>query len=506
VGDSPESSRNAQEGADPGSAPRLATGISGFDAITNGGIPKRRATLVVGTSGTGKTILGLQFLAAGAKRYGEKGVLVTFEEVPEDIVANAESFGWDLTGMVARDELRIVDASPDPSGPDAFDFEDVLAKVQRAVAGSGAERVVLDSAGALFPHLRDPIAVRRGLRALIEGLRPLRVTTLVTAERGEDYGPVARFDVEDFVVDGIVLLRHPLERRVRARTIEVLKLRGGSHLSGEFPFTIASRGGIEVVPRPVFELKRAASTDRVSTGNVELDAICGGGFFKDSVVLVTGATGTGKTLIGCQFVRSAVETGERALFFSFEESRSQLFRNAMSWGIDFADAERSGRLKLEFRRPERMLLEDLLLDLRRIVDEFAPTRMVIDGLTSLARTALPDAFREFSVAVTSFVKEKDIAVVFTETAALDAGLDGHTASHVSTMTDAIMLLRYVESGGSAHRALLLLKMRGSKHETGVHEYRIDDHGLHVLAPMPDVVGFIPGSPTVATAQNTGRDR
>lgn len=486
---------DAAVGPEGGSAERLETGIPGFDAISGGGIAKGRATLVVGTSGTGKTIFGLQFLATGARDYGEKGVLVTFEEVPEDLVRNADSFGWELTELVTADAFRIVDASPDPDDPEEFDFDELLDKIRAAVARSGAQRVVLDSVGALFPQLRDPFTIRRGLRQLIEGLRPLGVTTIVTTERNEDYGPVARFGVEDFVVDGIVVLRHPLERRVRSRTIEVLKLRGLSHLSGEFPFMIDGQAGIEVVPRPHFEVEQEAPRERVSTGNAELDAICGGGYFKDSVVLVSGPTGTGKTLIGCEFIRTAVENGDRALFVSFEESRSQFFRNAASWGIDLQGPVASGQLRLEFRRPERMLLESLLLDLRGLVDEHQPSRLVFDGLTALERTSLPDAFREFSVAVTSFVKEKEIAVVFTETATLDMRFGGAAESHVSTMTDAIILLRYVESGGSAHRGLLVLKMRGSSHESGVHEYTIDDGGLKVLGPMPDVTGFIPGAPT-----------
>jgi circadian clock protein KaiC len=147
-----------------------------------------------------------------------------------------------------------------------------------------------------------------------------------------------------------------------------------------------------------------------------------------------------------------------------------------------------------------MLLEDLLLDLRRIVDEFRPTRLVIDGLTALERTALPDAFREFTVAVTSFVKEKEITVLFTETATLDMQFGGAAESHVSTMTEGIILLRYVESGGEAQRGLMVLKMRGSRHETGVHEYRIQDDGLHVVGPMADVVGFIPSAPTARQAE------
>lgn len=497
--DQAEQHSPTQNGA---AVPRLATSIPGFDTITHGGIVKGRATLVVGTSGTGKTIFGLQYLAMGARHHGDKGVLVTFEEVPEDLVRNAQSFGWDLTNLVARDELRIIDASPEPGESGEFDFEALVGRVQEAVARVGARRVVLDSVGVLLPQMRDPFEVRSGLRALIEALRPLRVTTVVTTERTDDYGPVARFGVEDYVVDGIVVLRHPLERRVRSRTIEVLKLRGAAHMSGEFPFTIGADRGIEVVPRPAFELRQEASFDRVSTGNTELDAICGGGWFKDSVVLVSGATGTGKTLIGCEFAQSAVRSGERALLVSFEESRSQFFRNARSWGIDLREPDRSGLLRLEFRRPERMLLEDLLLDLRRMLDEFEPTRMVIDGLTALERTSLPDAFREFSVAVTSLLKEREVTVVFTETTTFDMNLGQSTESHISTMTDAIVLLRYVESGGSAHRALMVLKMRGSRHESGVREYTITDDGLQILGPMPGVVGFIPGSPSAPTATAT----
>jgi len=358
--------------------------------------------------------------------------------------------------------------------------------------------LVLDSVGALFPQFRDPFVVRRGLRRIIEALRPLGVTTLISAERGDEYGSVARFDVEDFVVDGIIVLRHPLERRTRARTIEVLKLRGRSHLTGEYPFTIRSGSGIEVIPRPVFEVKQEASTARVSTGNEELDRVCGGGYFRDSIVLVSGSTGTGKTLLGCEFVKAASDRGERALFFSFEESRNQLLRNAASWGIDLAEAERAGNLRLEFRRAERMLLEDLLLELRELVEEVDPQQIAIDGLTTLERWSLPQAFREFWVSLISFMKERDITVVFTSTRTIGIGNDDSIEAHISTMTDAILVMRYVEAGGEAHRGLLVLKMRGSAHDTSVHEYRITSNGLHIEGPMEGVTGFIPGAATIAT--------
>src|SRR3954454_8593389 len=483
---------------------RLPTGIPGFDTLTEGGIVAGRSALLVGTSGSGKTIFGLQFLVEGARQFGEPGVLVTFEEVPEDIVRNGDGFGWDLRRRIASGELTIIDASPDAAATDEhFDFAALVTQIRTVVGNVGANRLVLDSVGALFPQFRDPFVVRRGLRRIIEALRPLGVTTLISAERGDEYGSVARFDVEDFVVDGIIVLRHPLERRTRSRTVEVLKLRGGSHLSGEYPFTIGRGRGVEVIPRPAFELKQAASSERVSTGNDDLDRIGGGGFFRDSVVLVSGSTGTGKTLVGCQFIDAAANGGERGLYLSFEESRNQLLRNASSWGLDLAQHERSEALRLEFRRPERMLLEELLLEIRAMVDDFKPTRMVIDGLTSLERASLPEMFREFAVSVISYMKEKDVVVVFTDTATLEMERESATEAHISTMTDAILLLRYVEAGGEAHRGLLVLKMRGTAHDAAVHEYRITSDGLEMLAPRTGVVVLLRGAPTAGPAAQEG---
>jgi circadian clock protein KaiC len=475
---------------------RLATGIPGFDTIAGGGIVAGRAALLVGTSGSGKTIFGLQFLVEGVRQFSEAGVLVTFEELPEDIVRNADGFGWDVSGKVAAGALTIIDASPDTTtGEEEFDFDALVSRLRIAVENAGAKRVVLDSIGALFPQFRDPFAVRRGLRHIIETLRPLGVTTLISAERSEEYGSVARFEVEDFVVDGIIILRHPLERRTRSRTVEVLKLRGRSHLTGEYPFSVRQRG-LEVIPRPVVEVKQESSTERISTGNDELDRVCGGGYFRDSVVLVSGSTGTGKTLLSCEFVNAASERGERALFFSFEESRTQLLRNAASWGIDLAKCEGEGSLRLEFRRAERMLLEDLLLELRAIVEEYQPERIAIDGLSTLERSSLPAAFREFWVSLIGFMKERDITVLFTSTKALGMDAESTTEAHISTMTDVILLMRYVERGGEAHRGLLVLKMRGTEHETRVREYRITSTGLSIEGPMESVAGFIPGAATM----------
>ena len=474
---------------------RLETGIPWFDTITEGGLVKGRPVLVVGTAGTGKTIFGLQYLATGAGQFGEPGVLVTFEEVPEDIVRNADSFGWDLSGLVASGQLSVVDASPDAASDGDFDFAALVDELQEAVRSTGAKRLVLDSIGALFPQFRDSLVVRKGLRHIVDALRPLGVTTVISAERNDEYGPIGRFDVEDFVVDGIVVLRNPLERRTRSRTIEVLKMRGATHMSGEYPFTIRDDAGIEVIPRPVFELRQEASSKRVTTGNEKLDRMCAGGFFTDSVVLVTGSTGTGKTLLGCEFINAAAASGERALYLSFEESRNQLLRNAASWGIDLGAHEQSGNLRLEFRRPERMLLENLLLEVRGLVDEFKPNRVVVDGLTSLERASLPNTFREFTVSVVSFMKERDIVVVFTNTDPLgNVETQAYDESHISTMTDGIVMLRYIETRGGLKRGLMVLKMRGTSHDTAVHEFRITDDGLEIGEPLPDVVGFVPGAP------------
>lgn len=478
---------------------KLPTGIVGFDQIANGGIPKSRSTLVSGTAGSGKTVMALQFLLAGVRDYDESGVFVTFEEAPADLMLNVRSFGWDLEGLVAQKRIAVVDATPEPgeetihTGP--YDLSALLARIENAIRSVNARRVILDAIGALFPQLTDANVIRRELHRIAAGLRKLGVTTLVTMERTDEEGGVGRWGVEEFVADNVLLLRNRLEQEKWRRTIEILKFRGATHQKGEYPFTIDTEDGLTIIPLSAIELKQKSSDIRVSSGVPELDKMCGGGMYRDSIILASGATGTGKTLMVAQYVKAAIDAGERALLFGAEESREQLTRNAMSWGVDFEKAEREGRLRIVCRYPEVMGLEDHLLQMKRDIHDFKPHRVAIDSMSAFERVSTPKSFREFVIALTSTVKHLEITGLFTNTTSMLTGGESITETHISTITDTIILLRYVELHGEMRRGLTVLKMRGTFHEKEIREYMIDGSGMHILKPFRGVHGILTGSPT-----------
>ena len=487
---------------------KLPTGIPSFDVIAKGGLPKNRTTLVSGTAGSGKTVFAMQFLAAAILEGTETGVFVTFEESAADIRSNMASFGWDLPKWEREGKLAFVDASPDPeidtieSGP--FDLGALLARVDNAVKKVKATRVSVDSLGAVFSQFSDQSIVRRELFRIASALKSMGVTALLTAERTNDYGPVARFGVEEFIADNVMILRNVLDEESRRRTIEILKFRGTDHQKGEYPFTILPERGLIVIPLSAMQLKQKSSDLRVSSGSADLDEMCGGGFFRDSVILVSGATGTGKTLTVTQFLKGGADEGERCLLLAFEESREQLFRNARGWGFDFEGMEKSGTLRVVCDYPEVAGLEDWLLNIQAIITEFKPKRVAIDSLSALERVGSPKAFREFVIGLTSFIKHEEITGLFAATTAALMGGPSITETHISTLTDSIILLRYVEMFGDMKRGLTVLKMRGSTHDKGIREFTIDGEGMHLGRRFRNVTGILSGAPTHVTPADVER--
>ncbi len=477
---------------------RLATGIPGFDLIASGGLPRSRATLVSGTAGSAKTVFAAQFLAAGILNAGEPGVFVTFEESPGDIRANMLGFGWDIERWEREGSWAFVDASPRPNEEAVvsgeYDLGGLLARIEYAVRNTGAQRVSLDSLGAIFGRFQERAIVRAELFRITAALKRMDVTAVLTAERAHDYGDITAFGVEEFVADNVIILRNALEDEKRRRTIEILKFRGAPHQKGEFPFTIIPGQGIVVVPLSAIELKQKSSDVRISSGTAELDAMCGGGFFRDSIILVSGATGTGKTLMVTEFMKGGAENGERCLLFVFEESREQLMRNAIGWGVNFEAMEQAGLLRIVCEYPESASLEDRLIRMKAITEEFQPHRVAVDSLSALKRVSSVKGFREFVIGITSFMKELEIAGLFTSTTATLLGGVSVTDTHISTITDSIILLRYVEMFGEMRRGITVLKMRGSMHDKDIREFTIDNQGMHIGKPFRNVTGILAGTP------------
>ena len=488
--------------------PKITTGLSGFDHISFGGLPEARTTLVAGTSGSAKTVFAAHFLAAGIISFDEAGVFVTFEEPAGEIRRNMRGFGWNVEGWEEEGKWAFVDASPSPSVEPIltgdFDFGGLLVRIESAISRTSAKRVVLDSLGAVFAEFSDSATVRRELLRITASLRELGVTSVLTVERTHEFGEIARFGVEEFVADNVVILRNALDGEKRRRTLEVLKFRGTTHAKGEYPFSVVPQKGIEVIPLAAIGLTQGSTNIRVTSGNEKLDEMCGGGFFRDSVILVSGATGTGKTLSATQFIGAGARAGEKCLLLAFEESHDQLSRNATSWGHDFATLEANGKLRVSCIYPEVQSLEDHLISIRDQIEAFRPDRVAVDSLSALERVSTEKGFREFCIGLTSFVKQKEIVTLVTSTTPTLLGGTSVTEAHISTITDSIILLRYVEMFGEMRRGLTVLKMRGSLHEKSIREYHIDQNGMTLGAQFRNVVGILSGNPHNVPIDETER--
>ncbi len=387
---------------------KLETGIPGFDLISEGGLPIGRTTLVVGSAGCGKTVFSCQFLIEGIKR-GETGVYVTFEESPKNIRRNMRGFGWDIAKLEEEGKWYFVDASPEPgknpyvSGD--YDLSPLLARIQYAIDKVKATRVSIDSLGAIFSYIPNKAQIRDDLFIIVSALRDVNSTAILTSERNEEYGPISTHGVEEYVADNVIILRNVLIEEKRRRTLEILKYRGSSHQQGEFPFTIITDTGFVAIPLSAMAPEdKDSSTIRISCGNEKLDEMCGSGFYRDSIILASGATGTGKTLLCTQFISAGFKNNERCIYFAFEENRHQLMRNAWGWGTDFQEAEEKGLLKIIFRYPESTRLENHLIKMQEAIREFKPHRVVIDSLTALEKVATLDGFREFIASLNATVR------------------------------------------------------------------------------------------------------
>lgn len=485
---------------------KVKTGINGFEEITYGGLPKGRATLISGSSGSGKTIFATQFLIEGIRQQKEPGVFVTFEENTADLSNNVSSFGWDIHKHEKENMWRYVDASiPFESETEIvgeYDLQALIVRIGAVIKEINAKRIVLDSIGSLFNYFQDPFIIRRELYKVLSFLKKKNIIIILTSERLDEYGLVSRFGIEEYIADNVVILRNVLENEKRRRTIEILKYRGSIHSAGEQSFVIDPNLGIVIIPLTRLQLTQRSSTTRVHSGNNTLDAMCGGGFFKDSVILVSGATGTGKTLMVTEFIRGGFINGEKVLFLAYEESQEQLTRNAQGWGIDFDIMQKEQKLMLRALYPESASLEEHLLHIQKLIEEFKPNRFALDSLSAIERGSSKKNFREFLIALSSYLKKKEITSIFTSTSTTIIGGSSVTDSHISTITDSIILLRYAEVFGNIHRVVAVLKMRGSKHTKDIFEFDIDENGMKISERKFSMMsGILGGVPLHAPAEN-----
>lgn len=459
--------------------PKAPTGIPGMDEITGGGLPKGRPTLVAGGPGCGKTLFAIEFLVNGAMQYDEPGVFVAFEENAKELAQNVASLGFDLKKLSKQKKLiveyiRVERSEIEETGD--YDLEGLFIRLGYAIDSIGAKRVVLDTIEVLFSALSNEGILRAELQRLFRWLKDRGVTAIVTAERGE--GNITRFGLEEYVADCVILLDHRVTEQVSTRRLRIVKYRGSLHGTNEYPFLIG-KDGISVLPITSLALNHEASTERVSTGIRELDDMLDGkGFYRGSSIMLSGTAGTGKTSLAATFVEAACERGERSLYFAFEESASQIVRNMHSIGIDLLPYVRKGLLQIEVARPSQYGLEMHLVIMYDLIREFKPKIVVIDPITDFTSVGSEFEVKSTVTRMIDFLKAKQVTGLFISITPEEESPDRSVVG-ISSLIDAWVSLRNLESNGERHRGLFVLKSRGMAHSNQIRSFELTDDGIKI---------------------------
>jgi len=461
---------------------KAPTGISGLDDITNGGLPQGRPTLVSGGPGSGKTLLGVSFLVNGAQQFAEPGVLMTFEENAQELAQDVRSLGYDLDSLVAQKRLVVdyihVDRSEiEETGE--YDLEGLFVRLEHAIKQIGAKRVMLDTIETLFGGLSDTGVLRAELRRLFRWLRDREITTVVTAERGDQL--FTRQGLEEYITDAVISLDHRVHEQISTRRIRVVKYRGSTHGTNEYPFLI-NRDGITVLPVTSLLLEHEATNERVSTGLPALDDMLGGkGYYRASTVLLSGTAGTGKTTMAAHFVDAACARGEKCLYFLFEESPQQMIRNMRAAGIDLQRWHDKGLLKFHADRPNRHGLETHLLEMHQAVEIFDPGIVVVDPITNLMSVGTQSDVRAMLTRIIDYLKTRGVTALFTSLATSASSLEA-TEAIISSLMDTWVLVAINEEDRKRNRWLYVLKSRGMPHSNDVRAFEIGDRGVNIQSP------------------------
>ena len=478
------------------------TGIPGFDEITGGGLPAGRPTLACGSAGAGKTLFAMEFLVRGATLYNEPGVFISFEETSEELATNVASLGFDLQQLVANkklilDYVFIERSEIEETG--AYDLEGLFLRLGHAIDQIGAKRVVLDTLEALFAALPNEAIIRAELRRLFRWLKERGVTALITCERGE--GTLTRYGLEEYVADCVILLDHRVEDQISTRRMRIIKYRGTSHGTNEYPFLI-DEDGFAVLPITSLGLNHKAPTQRVSTGIARLDTMLGGkGFYRGASILVSGTAGTGKSTIAAHFVDAACQRGERALFFAFEESQDQIIRNMRSIGLHLEKHVKQGLLTFRNARPSNYGLEVHLALIHKAIAEYEPNVVVVDPITNFLGIADGPSTKAMLTRLMDFLKSKQITAMFTSLTDSTTDVEDSQVG-VSSLMDAWLLVKNIESNGERNRGLYILKARGIAHSNQVREFLMTDKGIELVDAYVGVEGMLMGS---ARAVQTARE-
>jgi circadian clock protein KaiC len=473
---------------------KTPTGIGGLDEITSGGLPTGRPTLVCGSAGCGKTMLAIEFLVRGITEFGEPGVFIAFEESPEDLAKNVASLGFNLKQLEEQEKLIVeyihVDKS-DMAVAGGFDLEGLFLAMQSCVESIGAKRVSIDTLEVLFGGFDDQSLLRQEIKRLFTWLKDRELTTVITAERGD--GSLTRQGMEEYVSDCVIMLDHRIIDQISTRRLRIVKYRGSTHGTNEYPFLI-DEGGISVLPISSLSLDHEAGRERISTGIPRLDSMMEGkGYFRGSSILVSGTAGSGKTSIANFFANATCSRGEKVLYMAFEESPSQIKRNMESLGLDLDQWVKMGLLHYQASRPSMYGLEMHLVKIHKMVRDFKPKVVIIDPISNLTGMGAVNEVNAMLVRLIDFLKAEGITALFTS---LTSGLHAHieaTEVGISSLIDTWLLVRDIELNGERNRGMYVIKSRGMSHSNQIREFRLSSKGIDLVDVYVGPSGVVTGS-------------
>ncbi len=472
---------------------KAPTGIAGLDEITAGGFPKGRTTIVCGGPGCGKTMLGIEFLVRGALQFNEPGVLMAFEETPQDMAKNVASLGFDIQELADKKKLYLDYIYVEPSEiqeTGEYDLEGLFIRLQNAVESIGAKRVMFDTLEALFSGFSNPGILRAEFRRLFRWLKDRELTAVVTAERGD--GTLTRQGLEEYVSDCVILLDHRVRDQISARRLRIVKYRGTRHGADEYPFLIDEQG-MSILPLTSLQLQHKVSNERVSTGVPDLDEMLEGkGYFRGSSILLSGTAGSGKTTLAASFADATCRRGERCLYIDFEESRNQVERNMKSVGLHLDRWTRKGLLFHEAWRPTQFGIEMHLLRIHKLIETVKPQCVILDPVTNLINGSSEREVYSMLMRLLDFLKGAGITAIFVS---LTGGGDDleKTMVGISSLTDTWILLRDLESNGERNRIVYVLKSRGMAHSNQLREFVMTSRGIKLIPAYVGPGGVLTGS-------------
>ena len=487
----------------PASVEKTPSGIAGFDQITGGGLPKGRSTLVCGGPGSGKTIFAVEFLVRGAE-LGEPGVFVTFEESVADLANNVASLGFDLARLQAENLLVVDYVHVDPAEIEeagGYSLDGLFVRLQHALSTTGAKRVAIDTLEVLFSSLKDATVLRAETHRLFRFLKERGVTAVVTAEAGETM--LTRQGLEEYVSDCVVSLGQSVFANSATRFLRIVKYRGSSHGTNEYPFLIDDTG-FSVVPATSLQLDYQVSDERVSSGIDGIDNMLGGqGFFRTSTILVSGCAGSGKSILAAHLAHATCQRGERCMVFAFEESPSQIVRNMHSVGLDLRQWQDQGLLQLRATRPSLYGLEMHLVAMHKAIAAFKPNTVILDPISSFMSAGTPHQVKAMLVRLFDWLKTQQITCLVTYLA--NSVLREETDVGVSSLIDTWIEVRDLELAGERNRTVYLLKSRGMRHSNQVRELLISDSGVSLADVFYGSDGVLLGSAKSAEDRKRARD-